>query len=1042
MKKPVVAILFTLFIITHSFSQKTEVYIERDADLKKGLELFQKEKYGAAQHQFQKVIKTHKDLTTIARVDAEFYNAICATELFHKNAELLLRKFIAEHPESPRIKTAYFNLGRYNYRKKDYKDALDCFSKVDIYDLDKKLRHEFIFKRGYCYFELDSISKAKNDFYEIKDVDNKFAAPATYYFSHLAYNENNFETALSGFKKLLSNDDFGPVVPYYVVQIYFLQEKFNEAIEFGTPLLDSASTKRAPEIARIIGESYYKTERYKESIPYFKKYEKRVVTLSKEDSYQLAYAYYKNNEIDNAMIYFQGAASNQDEDLVNQSAYYHLADCYIKKGNKKFARSAFYAASKTDFDKNIKEDALFSYAKLGYELGYDPYNETIEAFKNYLEQFPDSYRKDEAYNYLINTYLTTKNYAEAIRSMEHINSPNDEIKLAYQKVTYLRAVDFYNNNQIDSALKYFDKSLNYENDKKINALAHYWKGESFYKKGLYDLAIHNYKEFMGYPGSFDMPEYNNCNYNTGYCYFKMQDYSSANIAFRKFTDFKSVGNEAKKQNDAYNRAGDTYFMLKQYEDAISYYNKAIAINLIDKDHTLYQRALASGVLKKFDDKITDLQSVVKNYPKSTYIPAAIFELAKTFNQQNDKQNEALSYYKKIIDEHVNSSYYIKSLLQAGQIHYNKKEDDKALAYFDKVVAGDKSSVEAYEALGFIRNIFSANGDIDGLEEHLNNLNYSLATSTLDSLSFDIGKKHYQEKNCDNAINSFEKYIEKYANGRYALEAIYYKADCELKKGNSEKALADFIALANKNKNKYTEPSLANITQIFIKQKNCKDAIAYFEKLEAIAEYPKNILDSRYGQMKCHFESDNYVSAANASKRLLTIEKLTISVSEEAQLISGMCALETENYDAALEQFASLAQNSNSDKGIEARYYTAYILFLKSEFKESEKKIFELVQQEPSNAYWMSKALILLADCYTVQNDNFQAKQTLESVIENTEDITIKKEAEQKLNNIIEKEKSHVPALSTEEIKIEFKQNKLEYNNLYNEPVIYEGTIQQ
>ena len=53
----------------------------------------------------------------------------------------------------------------------------------------------------------------------------------------------------------------------------------------------------------------------------------------------------------------------------------------------------FYDLNK---DPNVTEDALFNYAKLAYELSFDPYNEAIIALRDYLKAFPDSPRHDEA----------------------------------------------------------------------------------------------------------------------------------------------------------------------------------------------------------------------------------------------------------------------------------------------------------------------------------------------------------------------------------------------------------------------------------------------------------------------------------------------------------------------------------------------------------------------------------------------------------------------------------------------------------------------
>jgi hypothetical protein len=47
--------------------------------------------------------------------------------------------------------------------------------------------------------------------------------------------------------------------------------------------------------------------------------------------------------------------------------------------------------------------------------------------------------------------------------------------------------------------------------------------------------------------------------------------------------------------------------------------------------------------------------------------------------------------------------------------------------------------------------------------------------------------------------------------------------------------------------------------------------------------------------------------------------------------------------------------------------------------------------------------LLLADIYLVNKNTFQAKATLESIIENAEDATLKQEATKKLNSILESE---------------------------------------
>src|SRR6218665_1207833 len=215
-----VGLFISLSCTTAVFAQKTTIYVHEDADYKTAIELFQKEKYGAAQKSFVKVIESHGDVNSLIRIDAEYYNAICAIELFNKDGELYMKQFVKDHPENPKVKSAYFYLGKYNYRKKKWKDALDWFEKVDIYELTTEELSEFYFKRGYSYFSTNKFEEAKKDLYEIKDVDNTYAGAAKYYYAHIAYTEKKYETALTDFLKLQQNETFGPVVPYYIAQLY------------------------------------------------------------------------------------------------------------------------------------------------------------------------------------------------------------------------------------------------------------------------------------------------------------------------------------------------------------------------------------------------------------------------------------------------------------------------------------------------------------------------------------------------------------------------------------------------------------------------------------------------------------------------------------------------------------------------------------------------------------------------------------------------------------------------------------------------------
>lgn len=1015
-------------------AQQTIIYTHEDAEFKTAIELFQKEKFGAAQKSFAKVIETHPDPNSLVRIDAEYYNAICATELFNKDGELYLKQFVKDHPESPKVKSAYFYLGKYNYRKKKWRDAIDWFQKVDIYDLTTDELAEFYFKRGYSYFSTDKFAEAKKDFYEIKDVDNSYAGAAKYYYAHIAYAEKNYETALTDFLKLQQNETFGSVVPYYIAQLYYLQGKYEQVITYAPALLDSANTKRAPEIARVLGESYYRLGKYGDAIPFLKKYEKSAGKLPRADQYEMGYAFYKVGDYDEAVNYFTGV-TNISDSLV-QNAYYHLGDCYLKLNNKQNARNAFSEASRLDFDKKIQEDALYNYARLCYELAYNPYNEAIKAFQQYIKNYPESPRIDEAYAFLVNVFTTTKNYKGAIEAIEAIKVLTPELKQAHQKVAYYRGVDLYNNSEYAEAIKLFDKAMTYRFDKNIIAQAVYWKGESYYKLKNYDKAIEAYEAYLSEPGAIGKSELSDANYNIGYSYYKMKQYENSNLWFRKFVTFKPQAN-AKKINDALNRIGDGYFMSRDFANAADYYDQSYKMKLINADYALFQKALANGVLKKYPSKISDLQTFINAYPTSSYIQKAKYELALTY-EKNNQDDLALASYKKFMDEYPNSFLMGDVLSKTGLIYFRINDDENALAYFDKLIRRDRKSAEANAAIENVKKIYASKGNIQGLETYLASIGASIPQMEKDSLSYISGRNHYENGDYKTAVSDFDYYLKTFPEGFYLLPVTAMKADADDRLGNTDAALAGYTFVISKNKSQYTEQALYRAADIGYKKQDYAQALEWYKQLEQLAEDPKSVSSAKIGLMRTNYQQKNYADAIAYANKVLSLENPSKELKNEAHYDIAQSLLAMQKYDEAFAEFKALANTAKNEMGAEAAYNVAYIYYLKNDYKQSQKSVFSFIA-ENDYEYWASKAFILLADDYVALKDNFQAKTTLKTVISDSKTPELIKIAQEKLDKIIaEEEAAKQSKMMTAPLNIEFKGDTTEQKKLFNEPVVPQG----
>ena len=101
---------------------------------------------------------------------------------------------------------------------------------------------------------------------------------------------------------------------------------------------------------------------------------------------------------------------------------------------------------------------------------------------------------------------------------------------------------------------------------------------------------------------------------------------------------------------------------------------------------------------------------------------------------------------------------------------------------------------------------------------------------------------------------------------------------------------------------------------------------------------------------------------------------------------------------------------------------------------AEHEIMDFASQNTSQEFWLAKSFILLADVYLKNDDMFQAKHTLKSIIENY-DPEAKDEiislATGKYDAIIENEELEDKQKGIDEIELNFEDNKEgEYNELF------------
>ena len=977
---PFVAWLVLIFVNTGLSAQHTLINTSPDKEFYRARDLYEKQQYPAAREAFSCYMEEDGSNSEL-KSEAEYLHALCAVRLTNDDANELLLGFIENHPESPNLNAAWFELGRTACDRKFYGDAINWFGKVDRYLLSEEDQAEYFFKLGYSYFQHEDYERARATLYEIINKDTRFTAPAIYYYSHIAYEQKNYEIALQGFMKLRDDETFESLVPYYISHIYYLQKKWDQLIGYAPQYLEGISEKRYPEMARIIGEGYYNMGRYKEAIFYLDKYHQQATYTSPEDNYELGFAYYMTEDFKQAMDYFKAVPPGKNE--LSQSALYHLGCCFLKLNDRNQARLAFASAASMDDNKKTKQDALFNQAVVSYELSYSPFNEVINAFEKYISLYPASDRTDEAYNYLVMAYMTTDNYRAALASIEKIKRKDQNIERAYQRVAYFRGLELFNDLRFDEAIEKFDLSLGYNRyDRTIAALCNYWKGESYYRLGDYDRAITGYNDFMTADGAFETDVYVLCNYNLAYSWFKKNEYKQALAWFRKYVELEK-DKSSRTLCDAYNRLGDLYFLDAKYEQAIGYYDQAISMGLVDTDYALYQKGVSLGVMGNYRQKIEVLGQMIQKWPGSAYMADALYETGRSYFILKEP-TRSLPYYERIITNYPGSVYVRKTLVDLGLINYNQNRNDTALVYYKKAVAEFPGTAEADDALLGIKNVYIDMNRIDDYVEYVKSLGQAADVSAAeqDSLTYTAAENVYVQGDCETSKKNFEQYIQKFPAGKFLLSAHFYKAECNVKANELSQALKSYNFIILQPHSTFTEPALLAASRInFRYLKDYQAALDDYTRLKGVAEVKANIQEARIGIMRCYVLLNDHEKTIDAAREVLTDDKLSEEIQREAHYDIAGAFYELGRFALAQEEYMEVAKEVKSLEGAESKYRVAEIWYIRKDYKKAADVIFEFVDQNTPHQYWMAKAFLLLSDVYLAQGDDFQAGATLQSIID-------------------------------------------------------------
>lgn len=764
--------------------------------------------------------------------------------------------------------------------------------------------------------------------------------------------------------------------------------------EYRPVLADAVKIRRTPdmkidratlaqELREIAASMYFSRSNYKQ--PYHSPLPQRYPNASRDniDNNRIGIIAYLAGEYERAASILKKV---EPTDAFYQSSLIGLGNIALKSGDKQAALVAFQKAAELNYDQEVKADGLFNYGKILYEL--DSVRDALQPLQEYIGlnfKDQDTEQGKETTESRIREVLTgTSNFQAGVYLLESFKNREEKAEMIYQKVTYYRGMEFYNERAFENSISMFMRSEKVPFDPEMAALATYWKAEAMYEVRKYGEAVDNFSKFLQLPAARNTSVYNYANYALAYAAFRINRYSVAAQYFERFLASEEGSLDKKIRHDVIARLGDSYLSTRNYGRANEFYSQLIKEKAPNEDYALFQQGIIKGLQGDNEGKLNTLRAVVEKFPNSNYADDVAFEIPYLSFTTGDYES-AIAGLQQMIKRYPRSSYVPRALMTIGLVQYNNNDNEAAMATFQKVVKDYSTTSEAAQAMLSIENIYLDQGDATSYIHYATSNNIAdLSVSEQDNLAFQAGRTLFSRGQYGPAVEAINAYFDKFPKPRQEKYARYIRGVSLYHTGHPREALHDLNIILNDWTSEYTEQTLMTVAALYLSLKEYNEAIVHLKKLELNSDYKKNYGYAVTNLMICYYEIGDFEQMENYVELIKNYDKASDAEIAAAHLYSAKAAIAKKDKATALKELNVAALKSKSAASAEARYNVAMMQYENKEYSKAQKSAFDVIENMDEQDYWVAKCFILLADTYARKGDVVQARSTLESVIENYE----------------------------------------------------------
>ncbi len=926
-----------LFLSLHfsSFAQQSLAFESNQIHYSLGKEYFEAQNYVAAREEFANFLGRQPDANKSEVILAEYYQVLCALYLNQPEIDVLGYHFSLNHPNSPQSNLLFRKIGLYFYDVANYAKAIRYLENSSLGNVEAR------YKLGVAYFETKDFDNALALFNEVKtDPDEEYAFSAAYYAGVIHYQQKNYLEAIADFKKSNGHSKYRKDLPYWLISSYQQTAQWDELLKYAEPIISTH-----PDLALLVAEVQFKKGLFAKAAKSFSDYLKE--HKNEAATYKKAFALYSIDKYEDAIQTINGLLKT---DSLGQKAYYLQGLALLKLGKKTEAAESFNQSGALAFDPNQQEEAQFKSISIAIDLGN--WLKGLKSIAQFGKTYPSSSFTAAYQSFAADAILKLPELAPATDFMKSGVPVSEELKVAYQTLTYNLGIKAYNKEQYKEAISYFDKAISQGANQSVTDEASFGKAECLSQLKDFEAAILVYKPLLSGKHSADFLQRNRI--GIAYAYFSVKDFTNANTYFKTYVDQLKANPNGKANANAVLRLADTYLVAKNYTEALSYYNQAIENAKTEKDYAMYQKGITLVYLERDAEAKATFQALKKSFPNTKFGDDASFQ-ENLISFRTGKYAEAIAGFTDLINNQPNSPYYAESILKRAQSYSNSKQPEKAITDYKVVI--EKYSKEAF-----------AKDAVAGLQEELNEVGRpeemsaylsiyqsgSLNEEEKTDLEYQAAKGIYLGEKYEKAIEPLKKFVEHFPADERVPEVTYLIADAANRSNNKSLAFQFYKKVIEQNVHPSLNSVITKVADIEFDSASYREAISHYRLLK------EKGIDSTLIQRSNKRILESFI-------QLKELDSAMIAYAEYHTL----AVKEAEGLEEAAVKYLDIIQLNNA-KGNYATSNEMILDKFRNEFAEVSDST-------------LGKAYLILAKNLFELKNLAQAKATLKSIIDNSED---------------------------------------------------------